>query len=95
MTCSFQAVCVSAHIMAYRRVRDVCFKPQLGILSSHATLTKKRIISDSRAVVWLQIVRIHCILLSYVRRKRRGKKERKKKNEIEIFTGDLLDCENN
>ena len=61
---------------------DVCLEPKLIDLSSHAALTKKRKISDRRAVIWCAD---HSYILYSFRVMHDGKKEeRTRKNKIEI-----------
>ena len=87
MTFSCPVVPVSMHKMAYKRVRDVCLEPQLPNVSSDAVLTKKIIISDSRAVMWCaNRSHILCTFELCMREKERKKEWKKKKNITEIFT---------
>ena len=63
----------------------------------HAVLTKKRIISGSRAIVWSadHLYMSYTFELCMRKNKKYGRKKvrRKNKNKIEIFKFDFLDCE--
>ena len=78
--------CIFAQNGVWERDCNVCLDPQLAHLSSHAALTKKRNISDSRALICCA----DCSHMPHSFELYMREKNEIRKNKNEIFTFNFL-----